>query len=75
MLFKFECDKVEDGEGSQASMKDFAIKASISETVSLDEGGKKTVGVKFFLVKDCREEVLVIKDEIGSVDGFGREAQ
>ena len=56
-------------------MKNFAIKASISETVSLDEGGEKTVGVKFFLVEDCREEVLVIKDEIGSVDGFGREAQ
>ena len=29
----------------------------------------------FFLVEDCREEVLVIKDEVGPVDGFGGEAQ
>ena len=32
------------------------------------------MGVKVFLVEDCREKVLVIKDEVGSVDGFG-EAQ
>ena len=43
--------------------------------VSLEEGGEKTVEVKVFLVEDCREEVLVIKDEVGLVDGFGREAQ
>ena len=67
LLLEFECDKVEDGEGSEASMKGFAIKASISEMVSLGEGGKKVVGVKIFSVEDCREEVLVIQDDVGSV--------
>ena len=56
-------------------MKGFAIKASLSEMVSLGEGGEKTVEVKVFSVEDCRKEVLVIKDEVGSVDGFGGEAQ
>ena len=55
-------------------MEGVAIKASILEMVSLGEGGEKTVGVKVFLVEDCREEVFVTKDEAGSVDGFG-EAQ
>ena len=40
MLRKFECDKVEDGEGSKSSMKGFAIKASTSEMVSLGKGGE-----------------------------------
>ena len=56
-------------------MKGFVIKTLISEMVSLGEGGEKTVGVKVFSVEDCREEVLVIKDEVGSVDGFGGKAQ
>ena len=75
VLWKFECDKVEDGEENEASMKGFVIKALISEMVSLRKGGEKTVGVKVFLVEDCREEVLGIKDDVESVDGFGREAQ
>ena len=33
------------------------------------------MAVKVFLVEYCREEVLVTKDEVGSVDGFGREVQ
>ena len=37
--------------------------------------GDKAVGVKVFLARDCREEVLVIMDEVGSVDCFGRKAQ
>ena len=56
-------------------MKGFAIKALISEMISLGEGGEKTVGVKVSLVEDCKEDALVIKDEIGSVDGFGGESQ
>ena len=36
-------NRVEDGKGSEASMKGFAIKASISEIVSLGEEGEKTV--------------------------------
>ena len=55
-------------------MKCFIIKALISEMVSLGEGGEMRVGVKIFLVEHCREEVLVIKDELGSVYGFRREA-
>ena len=51
-------------------MKGFARKASISEMVSLGEGREQAVGVKVFLVEDYREEVLVIKDEVGSVYGF-----
>ena len=31
--------------------------------VSLGQG-EKAVGVKVFLVEDCREEVLVVKDEV-----------
>ena len=74
-LSESKCDKVEDGEGSEASMKVFAIKASISEIVSPGEGGAKTVGVKVFLVEDCREDALVVMDEVKSVDGFGGIAQ
>ena len=54
----FECDRIEDGEGSVASMK-----VSISEMVSLGQGGDKIVGVKVFLVEDCKEEVVVVKDQ------------
>ena len=56
MLQEFECDEVEAGEGIEALMKGFALKASISEMISLGEGGEKAVGVKVFLVEDCREE-------------------
>ena len=55
-------------------MKGLALKVSISEMVSQREGGEKIVGVKVFLVEDCRKEILVIKDEVASVDGIG-EAQ
>ena len=41
--------EVEDGKGSEASMRDFAIKASISEMVSLGEGGDKILIVNSFL--------------------------
>ena len=74
MLWEFECYEIENGEGSEASMKGFAIKASMSDMVSLGQGGEKTVGVKVFLIEEYREEVLVIKDEVGS-DGFGRKVQ
>ena len=47
----------------------------MSEMVSLGEGGDKTVGIKAFLAGGCKEKVLVIKDEVGSVDGFVGEAQ
>ena len=43
--------------------------------VSLGEKGDERVGVKIFLAGGCREEVLVIKEEVESVDGFGGEAQ
>ena len=55
-------------------LKNFAIKASILEMVSLGEGEEKTVGVKLFLAGGCGE-VFVIKDEVGSVDGLRGEAQ
>ena len=61
MLLEFECNKVEAGEGSEALMKGFAIKASMSEMISLGDRGEKTIGVKVFL----------IEDEVVSVDGFG----
>ena len=38
-------------------------------------GGEKSVRVKVFLAGGWNEEVLVIEDEVGSVDGFGGEAQ
>ena len=47
----------------------------MSDMVSLWLRGKKIVGVKVFLAGDCREEILMIKDDIGSEDGFGGEAQ
>ena len=33
MLREFKCDTVEDGKRSEASMKSFSIKASISEMI------------------------------------------
>ena len=50
------------------------IKASISEMVS-QRGRREDSGGKGLLVEDCREEVLVVKDEVGSVDGLGRIAR
>ena len=75
MLAKVECDETDDRKRSETLMKGFAIKASMSEMVSLGEGVEMTLGVKVFLAGRCKEEVLVIKDEVGSVDGFGGEAQ
>ena len=75
VLSEVEYDEVKDRKGSETSMKGFVIKASMSQMVSLVEGGEKTMGVKVFLAGGYREEVLVIKDEVGSADGFGREAQ
>ena len=56
-------------------MKCFAMKSSMSEMVSLREEGDERMGVKVFLVGRDRENVLVIKEEIRSVEGFGGEAQ
>ena len=74
MLLDVEFDEVEVGKGNDMSMKGFAMKASMSEMVSLGER-EVTVRVKIFLPKDCSEEFLVIKNEVGSVDGFRGEAQ
>ena len=68
MLSEVVCGEVEDGKGSETIMKGFALKASMSEMVSLGEGGDKTEGVKVFLARGCRENVLVIKDKVGSVN-------
>ena len=59
MSSEVECDKVEDGKGSEISIKGFAIKASISDVVSLGEGEEKT-GSKSFL--GCGEEVLAKRE-------------
>ena len=47
MLSEVECDEIDNGEGSEASMKDFAIKASISEIVSLGKGGEESGNKRF----------------------------
>ena len=76
MVFsKVVCGGVEYGKGSEVSMKNSAMKASMSEMVSLVEGGDERVGVNIFLAGGCREEVLVIKEEVESVKGFGGKAQ
>ena len=62
VLLELECYKVENGVGSEISMKGFAIKASISDCFTKRRGREES---KDFLVKDCREEVLVTKDKIG----------
>ena len=43
--------------------------------VSLGEGGDERLGVKFILAGGCREKLLVIKYEVGSVEGFREKAQ
>ena len=63
------CGGIEDEKGSEISMKDSAMKVSMSEMVSLgEEGDERMAGC-------CREEVLVIKEEVESVEGFGGEAE
>ena len=57
------CDGVEDGKGIEVSMKGSAMKAYMSEMVSLG-GGEGRVGVTIFLAGGCREEVLVITEEV-----------
>ena len=67
MVFsKVVCGGVEDGKGSEVSMK-----ASMSEMVSLGEEGDERMRVNIFLAGGCREEVLVIKEEVESLEGFG----
>ena len=51
------------------------MKASMSEMVSLREEGDERVGVNIFLDGDCREKVLVIKEEVESIEGFRGETQ
>ena len=41
MLSEVECDETEDGKESDISIKSFAIMISISEMVSLGDGGEK----------------------------------
>ena len=49
---------------SEVSMKGSAMKAYISEMVSLGEERDERVGVNIFLAGGCREEILVIKEEV-----------
>ena len=56
MLSEVVCSGVEDGKGSEVSMKGFAMKASMSEIVSLGEEGDERVGVKIILAGGCREK-------------------
>ena len=58
------CDGLEDEKGSAVSMKGPAMKAAMSEMVSLGKEGDERVGVNIFLAGGCREEVLVIKEEV-----------
>ena len=51
-------DRLEDVNGSEVSMKGFAMKASMSEIVSLRKEGDEKVGVKMFLAGGCREKSL-----------------
>ena len=46
----------------------------MSEMVSLGDRKEKAMGVKTFLAGGCRF-FFVIKNEVGSVDSFGGEAQ
>ena len=43
-------------------MKGFVMKASMSEMISLGEGGDERVGGKVFLARGCREKKFVIKE-------------
>ena len=45
MLSEVKCGEIEDGKGSETSMKGFAIKALMLEMVSL--GGENTVSKSF----------------------------
>ena len=74
MFLEVVCGGVQDGKGSEVSMKGSAMKASMSEMVSLGEEEDERIGVNIFLAGSCREEVLVIKEEVESVEGLG-EAQ
>ena len=56
-------------------MNGSAMKASMSKMVLPGKEGDERVGVKMFLAGGCREKVLVIKEEVESVEGFGGEAQ
>ena len=64
MFSKVICGVVEDGKGSEVSMKVSAMKASMSEMVSLGEEGHERMGVNIFLA--VRKKVLVIKEEVVS---------
>ena len=75
MFSEVVCGGVEDEKESEVSMKGSAMKASMSEMVSLGEKGDGRVGIIIFLAGGCREEVLVIKEEVESVESFGGEAQ
>ena len=75
MFLEVVCGGVEDGKGSEGSMKGFAMKASLSEMVSLGQKGNERVGVKNFLAGGCRKKVLVIKEEVESEEGFGEAQQ
>ena len=75
MFSEVVCDGIENGKGSEISMKGFAIKASMSKMISQGEEGDESVGVTLFLARSYKEKVLVIKEEVGSVEGFGGEAQ
>ena len=48
MFWKVICGGIEDGEGSEVSMKGFAMKASMSEMVSLGEERDERMGVNIF---------------------------
>ena len=77
MLSEVQCDEAENGKGNrnETSMKGFAIKGfNLSD--GLTRGRRREdSGSKSFLEGGCREEILVFKDEVGSVDNFGGEAQ
>ena len=72
MLLEVECDRVEDGIVSETSMKGFAMNPSISEMVSLGGKREKIIGLNFSWQEVSSKEILLIKDEVGLVDGFGR---
>ena len=74
MLSLVECDEVNDGKGNKTSMKGVAIKASMSEMVSL-EGGEKKVHAKIFSAEGCKKEVSVVKVVVGSEGDFGGKVQ
>ena len=56
MFLEVVCGGIEDGKGSEVSMKGSAMKASMLEIVSLWEEGDERVGVKMFLAGGCRKK-------------------